>query len=139
MRPAFALCAVKVRLRARVRRMRRMRRIAVVLVAVATVVPASPAVAAPMRGCGVISGYRVAADAQSTTCGLARSATRDYLRRLGQGNGVPGRIVGKSPKTGRRYGFRLARTTRTQTTGSSLYRGRAGAAVLRVRISSSIF
>jgi hypothetical protein len=116
-----------------------MRRIAVVLVTVATVVPASPAVAAPLRGCGVISGYRVAADAQSTTCGLARSATRNFIRKLGQGFGTPTRIVGRSPKTGRLYGFGLARTTRTQTTSSSLYKGRAGAAVLRVRISSSIF
>ncbi len=100
---------------------------------------ASPAVAAPLRGCGTISGWRIAADAETTTCGLARSATRNFLSRGARGVGTPARIVGRSPKTGRLYRFRLARTTSTQTTSSSLYRGRAGEAVLRVRISSRIF
>ena len=119
--------------------LRCMRRIATAFAVVVSGIVASPAAAGSMRGCGVIDGWRVAADAETTTCALARSATRSFLRRLGEGEGTPSRIVGRSQKTDRLYDFRLARTTSTSTTTSSLYRGRAGAAVLRVRISSRIY
>ncbi len=119
---------------------RYMRRIAVVLTAVAIgALSAPPGAAAASRGCGTIDGWRVSVDAESTTCGLGRSATRSFLRRVGQGAGTPGFIYGRSPKTGRVYRFRLASDTGTQTTSNLLYRGRAGAAVLRVRIRSRIY
>ncbi|CAA9514212.1 MAG: hypothetical protein AVDCRST_MAG53-2962 [uncultured Solirubrobacteraceae bacterium] len=116
--------------------MRRLLAAVIVATCVATALP-STAAAARMRSCGVISEYRVAADAQTTTCGLSRSAMRDFLRRAS--SGTPRSIVGRSPKTGRRYRLTRASVRRTQTTFTSLYTGRAGQAVLRVRISSSIY
>lgn len=115
----------------------RCRHVAVLAVLAGLLTPI-PATAAPLRSCGSITGWRVSADRQTTTCQLARSATRDFLRRLGRGEGRPDEIVGKSPKTGKRYRLRLASDRGTQTTSDNTYTGRAGRAVLRVRIRSEI-
>ena len=109
--------------------------LAPVLVAGALAVAPSPASAA-MKSCGAISGWKVAADAETTSCALAKSATRSFLRRLGAGNGTPERIVGR--RDGQRFRLRLARTDSKQTVSKNVYRGRDGDAVLRVRISSRL-
>ena len=99
---------------------------------------AASAAAAATTSCGSVSGWKVSADPRTTTCGLARSATRDFLRRLGRGEGLPARIVGRSPKTGRRYRLRKTRDAGTQTTSDTTYTGRAGEAVLKVRIRTTV-
>jgi len=111
-----------------------MRRLVVLLGLAVTVTAPPPATAAEITLCGVLSGHRFGADVPSTPCALARSATRDYIRRSEAAAGVPRRIVGRHPGTGLRYRLTRVGTTQSSMRLSSLYLGRAGDAVLRVRI-----
>jgi hypothetical protein len=67
-----------------------------------------------------------------------RSVDRPPIRN-GQGAGEPSRIVGRSPKTGRRYRLTWRSTTTRQPRARASTRARAGAAVLRVRIVGHLF
>ncbi len=109
-------------------------RVAVALAAAAALAAPGPAVAAPLERCGEVGGWTVKADGETTTCGLARSAARDFLRRLADGDGAPDEIVGTSRKTDKPY--RLTRRSSVTRPSKSIhtYLGRAGEAALRVRI-----
>ncbi len=118
----------------------RMGRIALAVAVTTCVVAPGAAEAADYKPCGSISGWTVRADSVATTCGLARSATRDYLRKLGRGKATnpPLRISGTNPKTGRRYRLELYSTTSRPTSTTNTYTGRAGETTLRVRITEHL-
>ncbi len=92
------------------------------VVATAAVAGAAPAVAGADTHCGTVGSYTVHADERTTTCGLARSTTRNYLR-----GGRPATVWGHSAKRGRSYKFwRLYDTGRI-----AKFEGSAGTARLR--------
>src|SRR5215218_7135414 len=76
--------------------------IAAAIVAVVGLSTAPDVAAAVLRSCGKLSGWSVHADRATTTCGLACSAARDFLRKLGDGHGTPEKIIGRSlpPRAG---------------------------------------
>jgi hypothetical protein len=113
--------------------------IAAAVVAVAGLATATSVAAADLRSCGKLSGWSVHAERATTTCGLARSATRDFLRKLGEGHGTPESIIGRSPKSGRGYRLTLRFTVTRPTSSASMYAGRAGDATLRVRITGHLY
>ena len=107
--------------------------LAVALAAAALAAPGAAA-AAPLKRCGEVGGWTVKADGETTTCGLARSAARDFLRKLAEGQGAPDEIVGTSRKTGKRYRFTRRSSVTRLRKSIHTYLGRAGEAALRVRI-----
>ena len=99
--------------------------------------------AGPTRGCGTVGGWTVAAGKTTTTCGLARSAARDFLARVDDdrieyGDASPRRITGYSAKRGRSYRLENMGTTVTTSRMTASYEGHAGAATLLVRISTRL-
>ena len=72
---------------------------------------ASPAQAA-MQSCGTVNGGLVAADKPSTSCGLARSAARDWW----DYSGNPRTIYGYSSVRGRYYQLRRSAVFRDGAT-----------------------
>jgi hypothetical protein len=108
--------------------------VAAALAAAASLAAPGFAAAAPLKRCGEVRGWTVKADAETTTCSLARSAARDFLRKLGDGEGAPDEIVGTSRKTGKRYRFTRRSSVTHPRKSIHTYLGRAGDAALRVRI-----
>ena len=108
--------------------------VAVALATAAALAAPGPAAAAPLKRCGEVRGWTVKADAETTTCGLARSAARDFVRELADGDGAPDEIVGTSRKTGKRYRFSRRSSVTRPEKSIHTYLGRAGEAALRVRI-----
>lgn len=115
-------------------------RVVALLAVIAAAVAAPPtALAGELRGCGSISGYVIQRDPVTTTCGLARSATRDYIARLGQAQGRPDWVLGRSPKTRNVYRLYLRRYISTRTWNASTFVGRAGDARLVVKITATLY
>lgn len=102
---------------------------------------AVPATATSSRSCGVVRGWRIAADPETTTCGLARSAGRYFAGQAARGEATSRHIYGWSPKTGRQYRFTRIRRGLSPSRRSvvHVYTGRAGDEVLRVTISATLY